>query len=542
MPLTLVRRAWAAPIAAHLAALFLVLVAGAVFVGTHASLSSDEGAAIVQARQLAEHDTWIRPHPHPELDPEGRNYPYALPERGEKGFAPFAKHPLYALVLAGLWKFGGINALVGLSIVATVAAAAVGSRFGRRIDLALERPAMWGVGVASPLLFDSYLVIAHTIGAAIAGGLVLLLTRRDERYKVAAVLGAAVLAASLVFMRTEGALLVGVAAVVAVLGRRSRWMALAAGGTGIAARLAEQAWTREIVGDPVRLQLRAEEAARERALALSGGGLGGRIEGAWVTLFRPEYTDTAGGALLLASLVGLAASVVLARINPRIATACGAGAAVCAALRVVAIPSGLVPGLFVAAPLVWAGLWAALAAAGDRRLRLDWRLVVVMGGFMLAVLATQYSRGGGVEWGGRFFALVLPVAVPLAVAGLRLQPVAIIRCVSIAAAALSVLALLEVRRIHARTDDLLSALRVPTDAVALTTAPQVPRLDWRRYDEREWLLVPSAAAADLIDRLHNSGVRRVFLLFPAGLRPDGVTGEAESVGDTRWRTVDIVLD
>ncbi|MDP1794388.1 MAG: hypothetical protein Q8K63_09660, partial [Acidimicrobiales bacterium] len=213
MPLTLVRRAWAAPIAAHLAALLLVLVAGAVFVGTHASLSTDEGAAIVQARQLAEHDSWIRPHPYPELDPEGRNYPYELSERGTKGFAPYAKHPLYALVLGGLWGIGGINALVGLSIAGTVAAGAVAARFARRIDAALERPALWALGLGSPLLFDSYLVIAHAISAAIAGALLLLLTRDDSRYRVPAMVGAGGLAGTLVLLRTEGVLLVGVAAV-----------------------------------------------------------------------------------------------------------------------------------------------------------------------------------------------------------------------------------------------------------------------------------------------------------------------------------------
>ncbi|MDP1795536.1 MAG: hypothetical protein Q8K63_15470, partial [Acidimicrobiales bacterium] len=229
-------------------------------------------------------------------------------------------------------------------------------------------------------------------------------------------------------------------------------------------------------------------------------------------------------------------------MNSRVATVCGFLAAACAVLRLGAEPSSMVPGLFVAAPIVWAGLWAAAAAQGAKSLRLDGRLVAIVGAFTLAVLATQYARGGGVEWGGRFFALALPVVVSIAVAGLRTQPAMIVRCVVVAAAALSVLAVREMHDIHGRTDDLFSNVRVPFDAVAVTTAGLIPRLDWRRYDERQWLLVDRADAAELLDRLRSEGVGRAFLLYPRGQRPEGVSGTSERVGQTRWRTVNIVLD
>ena len=540
----MLRRAWAAPIAAHLAALCLVLVGGAMFVGTHWSLSEDEGAAIVQARQLSEHHAWIRPHPYPQLDPEGRMYPYELSEHGTKGFAPYAKHPLYTFLLGGLWRVGQINALVGFSILGTVVAAAVASRFGRRVDAALERPALWAVGLGSPLLFDSYLVIAHAVGAALAGLLVLLITRRKARHPFVAIGAAATLAVALVLLRTEGILFVGATAAVAFLSRRSRWLGVATGGAGFVAYLAEDRWTAHILGTPLPLRLTAAELAQEQNRALGGGGLSGRIEGAWTTLLRPGYGTSDGGEVLLLALVLFAAAVVLGRINRQVATVCAVLAAACAVSQVIGPVQSvnLVPGLFVAAPIVWVGLWAGLSALEHKTLRLDGRLVAIVGLFSLGVLATQYTRGGGVEWGGRFFALALPVGVPLAVAALRTQPVALVRCVLVAAAAMSVLSVREMRHIHRNTQHIFTALEVPADAIPVTTAGLVPRLDWRRYDDRKWLLVRYGEMKETLDRMQAHGVGRVLVLYPSGQRPLDLPGPSHRVGQTRWRTIDIELD
>ncbi|MEA2716560.1 MAG: hypothetical protein QOI99_877, partial [Actinomycetota bacterium] len=119
-----VRRAWAAPVWVHLAALALILVALMAVVGTGASFSADEGAAITQAKSLARGDGWIVAHPLPQADPEGANYPLELSAKGPRGVSPFAKHPLYAIVLAGAERAGGVTAMVALSMLGTLAAAA----------------------------------------------------------------------------------------------------------------------------------------------------------------------------------------------------------------------------------------------------------------------------------------------------------------------------------------------------------------------------------------------------------------------------------
>ncbi|HET7721301.1 MAG TPA: hypothetical protein VFK43_15150, partial [Acidimicrobiales bacterium] len=75
-------RAWAAPVWAHLAALALVLIGILGVVGTSASFSADEGAAIVQARSLSDGGGWLVEHPVPEADPTGENYPLEFSEHG----------------------------------------------------------------------------------------------------------------------------------------------------------------------------------------------------------------------------------------------------------------------------------------------------------------------------------------------------------------------------------------------------------------------------------------------------------------------------
>ena len=101
------KRLWDTPLWAHAAALAIVLLALSAVVGTDDSFSADEGAAVVQARTLARDGTWIRPHPLPAVDPPARMYPLENSGVGPDGHAPFVRHPLYALLLAGVDRAGG---------------------------------------------------------------------------------------------------------------------------------------------------------------------------------------------------------------------------------------------------------------------------------------------------------------------------------------------------------------------------------------------------------------------------------------------------
>ena len=114
-------------------ALGLFLVAILAFVGDTTSLTSDSGVAVVQARSLTAGDGWIVEHPFPEVDPDGRHFPIEKSDRGANGFAPFAKHPLYVVLLGGADWVAGVPGMVGLSRLGTVVAAMLAAGMASRI-------------------------------------------------------------------------------------------------------------------------------------------------------------------------------------------------------------------------------------------------------------------------------------------------------------------------------------------------------------------------------------------------------------------------
>ena len=121
------------PLVGHLAMLALVLMSALVMVGTSTVFSADEGAAIVQARSIADGDGWIVEHPLPELDPDGVAYPIELSEQGEDGVAPFAKHPAYAGALSLAARGRDLTGMLAISVAGTVLAAWCAARLTDRV-------------------------------------------------------------------------------------------------------------------------------------------------------------------------------------------------------------------------------------------------------------------------------------------------------------------------------------------------------------------------------------------------------------------------
>jgi len=383
--------------------------------GTGVSFSADEGAAIVQAHQLAKGDGWVVDHPLPQVDPTGKAYPLELSIKGDKGTAPFAKHPLYALLLAGADRVGGEVAMVLLSLAGTVAAAALAAAIAGHLGPGLSRPSLWVAGLATPLLFDGYLVIAHTLGAAAAAGAVLLALRasdgRGRRWM--AVGGAAVCIVVAILLRTEAVfwgLGLGVALGVLAVSRRSRPLAGAAvaivGATGVA-RFGETVWIDRILGgNTVSLGSSPDSGV---------GLLAGRAQSIVLTWLRPGYGQFPLAELALVVMLGaVVAGAVAARRSPgerRIVVGLAVVATVASVVAFAAAPTNLVPGLLVAAPVVAAGLVALRRTS----LRSDGARLALgtFAFFAVAVAATQYVQGGSGEWGGRYFALGLPGLVPV---------------------------------------------------------------------------------------------------------------------------------
>ncbi len=529
------RRLWGLPLRAHLAALAVVLLALMPLISTGSSFSADEGAAIIQARSLSRGGGWVVEHPVPEADPAGVAYPLELSERGPLGTAPFGKHPLYALLLAGADRLAGVTGMVLLSIFGTVAAAGLAAGLAARIDADLARPTLWVAGLASPLLFDGYLVIAHTLGGAAAAGAVLAASTAFERRGRLAAVAVMPLIAGAVLLRTEAVFLaLGLALAAAVVGaRRDRMIAgLVAAGSVIAAgtaRLGEGVWIGRILGG-------TSVGTGAVSPPATSGFLADRWQAFTITWLRPSYGASREVDLLL--LVMVAALVLGANAVRRGRPGVGAMAFVAGASAVGAVmlaPSNVVPGLLIACPVVVAGVMLIdrmTINATTARLAAVTSVV-----FALGVMATQYSTGGSGEWGGRYFALALPLALPVLLMAIRQRGSRpLVAGLVVCSLALSVMAVGSLQTAHRVDAGIIAAVERtagPGRPVLITTAPRAPRMAWPTFDRQRWLLSKPEDLAALVDRLRAAGIERFAFVArdesDVALLPASVTKETSTV-------------
>ncbi|MGI8807318.1 MAG: hypothetical protein ACR2KK_05670 [Acidimicrobiales bacterium] len=534
------RRIWDAPPAAHLLGLALILLALVPLIGTNSSFISDEGAAIIQGRSLSSGQGWLVPHPLPDIDPEGRFYPLVNSERGSRGFAPLAKHPAYSLLVAGADRLGGVAGMVLLSVAGTVAAAALAGGLAARFDPVLRRPTIHVVGLASPLLFDGFVVIGHTLGAALAAAAVLCAVRAIEERRLGMALAVAPCIGGAVLLRSEAILLAGaLAAVALVIALRARPWApalLVAGAASVAAagaRFAETAWIARIIGDlPPMTYVPAH---------VSGDGfLQERVDSFTITWLLPDYKGSQPlSLLLLAVMTGLVLAAVAARSSPArqarvLVPAAVSGCAAVAAL--VVAPASVVPGLLVAFPLLAAGLavlrralfrdvGAALAGATSAL-------------FALGVIATQYPTGGTGEWGGRYFALAIPVIVPVVVLALYRQGLTLDRvtrrgalaALVLCSTALTTTAVFSLRSSHQYWDGFVGKVEQAQDIAGpgrpvVTTWSAAPRFSWAIFDRSPWLLAERDDVAEVRSALADRGTDRfVFVTVDVAADRELLTG------------------
>jgi hypothetical protein len=331
-----------------------------------------------------------------------------------------------------------------------------------------------------------------------------------------------------VLLRSEGlfiaAALAAVAGVVALRRAELRLpaatAALGAALAGAGAFLLDREWTARLVG-----AAEAGPATAAGAPAGSTGLLAGRVKGFLLTWLTPSYSGRALlGLLLLTMLAALVLGAVALRRHAgdsRRVAVCATVAACAAVAALVAGAGNVVPGLLLAFPAGTAGL----LLVGRRTLRTDAARVAagVSVLYVLAVAATQYAKGGGGEWGGRYFALAIPIAVPLLLLALRdrasaLAPrdarraaVALVVC-SLALTTMGVTALRSSHRANAR---LVAAVdragrTVAADRpVMVTTEGAMPRFAWPTFDRQRWLLAGPEGLDDLFDRLQRAGVTRI---------------------------------
>ena len=534
-PAVPVRRSWTSSLWVHAVGLAVVLAVGLVVTGPRVVYSSDEGVAVLQARMLRSGNGWLYRYPLSRIDPEDQARPFVRGDLGTKGVAPYAKHPLYPVVLAGLDLAGGDWGIRIGGVLGTFLAALLAAVLARELDARLDRIVLWTVGVASPLFFDAYVVLAHSLAAAATAGGVLLAVRalrrgRSTSGRAMCVAGLGLLLVVASMLRTEAlfvgpavALACGVLAVLArVPVRRAVVVGAAAIGASGVAWLTDRTLARAIIGTPLPGVPNAAPAS----------WIAGRWDALHATWLQASYGGGRTGDLALeagAVLLAGAALLLHQRTDRRAwVVAAMVGAAACYVIRLVVGPAGSIPGLALAFPAGWFLLWAAGRRATEGVAAPV--MAVVAAAVTIAVLVTEYAIGGGVEWGGRYFAVVIPVAVPVlafaAAPVIRRHGAELARIVVIALAVASVAATLTAAQAlrvgHTHTAEVLDAIAGQAGAagtsagltrpVVVTTNRLLPQIDERDFDRFDWVAVDPDHLERSADRLAELGVRNVVLV------------------------------
>jgi hypothetical protein len=535
----LARRAWSAPLWGHALALTFLLLALMPVVGTYWQWSADEGAVLAQAQHLADGNGWRFPVPFEAVDPEGEWFPIHLSEQAVDGqWVPYAKLPAYPLLLAGALRLGGISGVVLVGVLGTAVAATSAGVLARKLARGAARPALWAAGLGSPLLFYAYSVIGHSLGAAAVGVTAVGVMRWVQGRRIA-LLAVVIGTAAAVALRNEALLMVAAGVLVLVGWALWRRDARAGGAaavialTAVVVFFANRYGYRQIVG--------VGGGVRAPSLAEADGFLEGRWDGFVQTVIRPS-----DHALLALGTVLLACAALLARRRTPAALlvrAAAIGAVLLAVVSALFEPVGLVPGLLIVTPVVVAGLLSLksrdLRGAGGI-------LLLASAVFAMGVLITQYRAGGTGEWGGRYFAIGLPLVVPVAVAALVVPVEAPRRdarrslqwSVVAMSAVIGVLSVVTVRYQHDLTRDVVTSLTTAADRtesgdggppVVIATLPAVARLAWRDLPSGRWLLVQEGAEGgagldEAFVRLADVGIDEVTVGIPPGREvpaPDG---------------------
>lgn len=392
----------------HVAGGALLLACTSLLVGLDGHFFIDEAAMYAQMEVMEQGD-WTLPRPLADVDDRLQHVPMANAYVTDDGYAPFVGHPLHVAVTFGLHQLVGDAAMRLVSALGVLGAAAGAAALTHRRSPTTAPVAFWTTLLATPLLFHSQLALAHGPGAALAAALLLAMSIRSTPRRMLAV--SAITAAGVLF-RSEFLLFGGAVALVygaeALRRRRPSDLATAAFvalSTLMTYRLEPRLVEAVVGGEAAARGLPSTSGARD--------GAGEVLMGA-----RRAVLDIGGGpdevlgrvTLIAAVVLGIAAiASTLARAPDRgITRLMSLGALAAAAIHLTDVH--LVRGVFWAFPallLLLPVLLRRLPVPADEARRL-WVVAV----FALFVTITQYSGGGGPEWGWRYTAIAIPAVTP----------------------------------------------------------------------------------------------------------------------------------
>jgi len=408
------RRRGRARLAIHVVAVSVLLIVGTLSAaGGGDVFSADEGAVLAQSRLGASEpmDYWAE-----RIDPDGEWFPFDLADRHDRGWFLFAKKPLYVELVGVFERAGGRSLVLVVHGLAVVGAALAAALLSRRIRPGIEIATLWATAIGSPLVVDGSWVIAHAPAAACVGWAAVAACRFAERRSAVDLIGVGGGLVLATLLRTETTL-VGLAAVVALMaaawrGRCSihaRLAASALAGT-VGGAVAASWWQGSVQGSSPGLYRIVDDMPWWQA----------RRQAAWNLLLAPEMQGIALGAafatLVATVSVAVAWSPGCRRHRPAVGVAFMLVAVLALGVRLF-VGGFMIPGLLAAFPIGVAALaagWASRGRIAGHDLAAVLAHIVAL--TTLAVVATSYASGGTGDWGARYMHLILPLAVPVAVA------------------------------------------------------------------------------------------------------------------------------
>ena len=527
---------------AFLAVLSVAVVAAwFALVSAGTSVTSDDGAYAVQAIQVTDGDGWSVPHALADVDPDGRTYPFVNSTITEDGFFPGGRSAVWVELLASTHGALGLVGFRSLPAIGLAMAAVAAAHVSGRIHGPSARLPAGLLVLASPVLFDALQLWAH---APVVGAIAVLLAcavgpaSSSVRWSKVLVGSAAASLASA--LRPDG--LIFALAVVAVCGvvalrARSVGRIAAAGAFGAAAMAgyaASALYARSVVGSAEAV---GATSIRSEASGVAGF-VGSRVSGALHT-FVSAWGDPVGVvvAVLAVAVVGAAVAGVR-RGDTREATVLVGVACAIWIVRISVMPDAPASGLLGAWPIVLLVLvrrWRDLAEQ-------ERQLAAIIGVASFGVLVTQYSIGGGLNWGGRFVAPAIPALAVLVVGALQSLPrgqgeAALRRSVVALAAVLVIGSLAFDATYRARHREMVDAAQSLDGRIVVTSIDALPRLAWRLHPGVQWLVLPpdpdeEEPAGTLLELLQRQGIERVQLLGVLGADADILSGGVvkETVG------------
>ena len=551
------RRIWASPLWVHALAYAGVLVVGFLAVLPLYPFTSDEGVVLLQAKELRVDGDWLVDGPPASIDPDQTaTVPY-FGERSEDAKTFYVRHPLYPYLLAKITDLAGTAGAVAVSTFGAFATAVLSALLARELGSRHERLVLWICGVCTPVFFYAYVVVAHTITAAAAVTAAICALRIIRSGEIRYAIGIALACVVATMLRSEGAF-IGLSLVAAVaclwlfksaVPKRLAIVAVSGGLATVAAVVVDRWWRHSIIGD----ELPAMPSGIE-----SDSFIEDRLSGLFTTWFSSASAPSSIAIAVTTAFVGVSIAGFAARKRDYIPAF--VGWVVAALSYVYVLLSSAAPaisGLFLVVPAVWFSILVMRRSDwwGD----LDRKFVSLMIVFATTgVLLTQYSIGGGLEWGGRYFSFLLPLLIPLVIAALtrsvqtfgRIAP-ATIAAIAVASVLVASLAIERLNESHdvteAAENDLVQTLRQASAAgfEPYVVSPEllIPQNFWQIVDTTRWLVPDEERLTPVIDRL---GAQRIPTIVVMSRDPDSVLPvvhtQYESVSSHVLARTDITVD